>query len=80
MANMLTKLLPYALLTFVGIAGWSMNSAALLTVVVLGTAGVAIGTSLAGRPIISSHAPVVDVATLEEYEARHHEHPGHQDR
>lgn len=72
MVNTVTKLLPYALLTFVGVAGWSMESTALLTMVVIGTAGVAIGMAMASRPVISSHAPVVDLATLEEHEARHH--------
>ncbi len=69
--NTLAKMLPYGLLAFVGAAGWSMKSTALLTMVVLGTAGVAIGMALAGRPVVSA-AQVVDLATLEEHERQHH--------
>ncbi len=45
----LSRLLPYLLLTFIGIAGWTMQSTVLLAIVVIGTAAVAIGTSAGGR-------------------------------
>lgn len=55
--SILSRLLPYALLTFVGIAGWSMNSQSLLAVVVLGTVGVAIGTGLQTRNNAKAREP-----------------------
>jgi hypothetical protein len=48
--NMMSKVLPYALMAFVGAAGWSMNSPFLLSIVVLGTMGIAIGTAMMTRP------------------------------
>lgn len=48
--NVLSKVLPYALMAFVGAAGWSMQSTALLSIVVLGTMGIAIGTAMTTRP------------------------------
>jgi hypothetical protein len=47
--NVASRLLPYALLLFVGIAGWSMGSTLLLVIVVLGVVAIAIGTSVTGR-------------------------------
>lgn len=46
-SSTLSRLLPYLLLAFIGLAGWSMESTALLAVVVVGTVGVSIGSSLA---------------------------------
>jgi len=48
--NVLSKVLPYALMAFVGAAGWSMQSTPLLAIVVLGTMGIAIGTAVTTRP------------------------------
>jgi hypothetical protein len=48
--NVLSKVLPYALMAFVGLAGWSMGSTSLLAIVVLGTMGIAIGTAITTRP------------------------------
>jgi len=48
--NVLSKVLPYALMAFVGMAGWSMQSTPLLAIVVLGTMGIAIGTAMTTRP------------------------------
>jgi cell division protein FtsX len=48
--NMVSRVLPYALMAFVGAAGWSMNSPFLLSIVVLGTMGIAIGTAMMTRP------------------------------
>lgn len=48
--NALSKVMPYALMVFVGAAGWSMHSTTLLSIVVLGTMGIAIGTAMTTRP------------------------------
>ena len=66
--DMLSKILPYALMAFVGVAGWSMRSTALLSIVVLGTMGIAIGTAMTNRP-----QPEPDVETLNTVEHVLHE-------
>lgn len=48
--NLVSKVLPYALMAFVGLAGWSMQSTTVLSIVVFGTMGIAIGTALTTRP------------------------------
>jgi len=68
-----TKVLPYALMAFVGVAGWSMNSVPLLAIVVLGTMGVAIGTSMATKPATDSDA------TVDLNAAEHGGHDAHHD-
>jgi hypothetical protein len=59
----LSRLLPYALLALIGLAGWSMGSTALLAVVVVGTACVAIGTAAASRPTAASSSKVPEDAS-----------------
>jgi hypothetical protein len=74
--NMLTKLLPYALMAFVGVAGWSMNSVPLLAIVVLGTMGVAIGTALATQKVREEEIDLAEHESHHEGHA-HHEHQSH---
>lgn len=71
--NVLSKVLPYALMALIGLAGWSMHSTALLAIVVLGTMGVAIGTGMTQRPQALADM-VNDMSTIENAVHDHDQH------
>jgi hypothetical protein len=51
-------------MAFVGMAGWSMHSTGLLSIVVLGTMGIAIGTAMMSRPQAIADQ-ITDLNTIE---------------
>lgn len=68
--NLLSRVLPYALMAFVGVAGWSMQSTMLLSIVVLGTMGIAIGTAMTTRPQQIAEQ-ITDLNTIEQAMEEH---------